>query len=287
MNILNPFEDDRELDNINAEFKKTEKKIEKLDFFEHYSGNDRVISSIEMSDYIYGLSKDKREIRIMSGISELDEAIKGFYGGELTIISGETGNGKTLFAQTLTQAMVKQELKSLWFTFEVGPEQFFKQFDEPVPIFFLPMELKVKSLRWLEERILEAKLKYQVVSVFVDHLHFLIDLQRGSNMSLEIGFVMRELKRIALRYNVAFFLLAHTNRLKLEGEPDVDSLRDSAMIGCEADNVLFLWRLRNTANQAMLKIAKNRRYGIYQKKIRLQKQGKYLVEGLHESNYQD
>lgn len=275
------------IEDINATFDVLQARLDRLEALANYDGQDKVISSLDMIDYIHGLAKDRQEVAMKSGIPGLDNYIHAFYGGELTIISGETGQGKTLTAQTFTYEFFKQDHPVLWFTYEVQPEQFLKQFHTPVPIFFMPMELKAKSLKWIEDRILEAKLKYKITSVFVDHLHFLIDLHKGSNMSLEIGFVMRELKRLALKFNIAFFLLAHTNRMRLEGEPDVDSLRDSAMIGCEADNVFFIWRRKGTDNQAVLKIAKNRRFGIMGKKINMQKQGKYLVEVTNNVNYQD
>ena len=284
---MNPFEGQRELRELNKETIQTQKKIDHYERLKTYNGPDRVVYSLDMADHIYNLSKDQTEVSLRSNIPALDNYIQAFYGGELNVLSGETGNGKTLLAQSLTYQFSRQEEKSLWFTYEVRPEQFLKQFSEPLPIFLIPMELKTKSLLWLEERILEAKLKYGTSSVFVDHLHFLVDLKRGNNMSIEIGFVMRELKRMALKYNLCFFLLAHTNRLKLEGEPDVDSLRDSSLVGCEADNVFFIWRLRNTETQAILKIAKNRRNGVFGKKINIQKQGKYLVEIAHDENYQD
>ena len=285
--MINPFEEQRELRELNKEENQTQKKINYYENLKNYDGPDRAVYSLDMADHIYNLSKDQTEVSLRSNIPALDNYIQAFYGGELNVLSGETGNGKTLLAQSLTYQFSRQEEKSLWFTYEVRPEQFLKQFSEPLPIFLIPMELKTKSLLWLEERILEAKLKYGTSSVFVDHLHFLVDLKRGNNMSIEIGFVMRELKRMALKYNLCFFLLAHTNRLKLEGEPDVDSLRDSSLVGCEADNVFFIWRLRNTETQAILKIAKNRRNGVFGKKIKLQKQGKYLVEIAHDENYQD
>lgn len=285
--IEDVFEEKRKISEIDKALEEVQVRLDRLEALSNYDGQDKVISSIEMADYIHGLAKDRQEVTMKSGIPALDNYIHAFYGGELTIISGETGQGKTLTAQSFTYEFYKQNQPCLWFTYEVQPEQFLKQFHTPIPIFYMPMELKAKSLRWIEDRILEAKLKYQVTSVFVDHLHFLIDLHKGSNMSLEIGFVMRELKRLALKYNIAFFLLAHTNRMRLEGEPDVDSLRDSAMIGCEADNVFFVWRRKGTDNQAVLKIAKNRRFGIMGKKITLQKQGKYLVEVTNDQNYQD
>lgn len=285
--MIDPFEEQREVNKLTQDMQVLQERLDRLESLSKYDGHDRVISSIEMADYIQGLKQDQQEVIIKSNIPSLDNLISGFWGGELIILSGDTGMGKTLFAQTITNGIARQDMACLWFTFEVRSEQFLKQFDWPIPIFFMPMELKAKSLKWIEERILEAKLKYQVVAVFIDHLHFLIDIRKNSNVSLEIGAVLRDLKLMALNFNIALFLLAHTNRSKDEGEPDVNSLRDSAMIGCEADNVFFIWRRKGTDNQAVLKIAKNRRFGIMGKKINMQKQGKYLVEITNDQNYQD
>ena len=244
-----------------------------------YSGDDRVVSSIELFDIIRERESQSAQVSMMSGIPSLDRAIQSFDGGELTVISGDTGMGKTLFSQTLTFEFFKQGKYVLWFSYEVRASQFLSQFGYPLPAFLLPHELSSSSMDWIRKRMIEAKLKYGLDAVFIDHLHFLIDMVSRNNISLEIGSVMRTLKKMALELNVAIFILAHTNRGKTDsGEPDIFSLRDSSMVGCESDNVLFVWRLVNTPDQAMIKVSKNRKFGVYNFKVKLQKQGKYLRE---------
>ncbi len=242
-----------------------------------YDEPDMVVSNYEMLDHFHELKTGTSTTHMMSSIPGMDYLLDGFYGGELTVISGLTKNGKTLFAQTLAEAFSRQEKKCLWFTFEVPAEQFLHQFGEPMPYFLMPKQLKGNSLEWLRMRIYEARIKYGLDAVFVDHLHFLIDMSR-SNISLEIGNVMRQLKLIALEFGICFFLMAHTNKIRPDTELDNDSLRDSSFVAQESDNVFFIKRSPHEDNQAILKITANRRKGVMGKKIFLVKIGNYLRE---------
>jgi replicative DNA helicase len=238
-----------------------------------YEGQDRVMSSHDMSQ---ALREEDQPILIKSGIPTLDNYIDGFEGGELTVISGLTGNGKTLLAQTLTRNFDEQGIKSLWFSYEVMPANFLRAFGEDLPLFYMPARLTGNSLTWINTRIHEAKLKYDIKAVFVDHLHFIVEMNRG-NISVEIGAVMRTLKKIALKFNVAFFLIAHTMKCKPDTELGIGDTRDSSFIEQEADNVFYIWRTKKES-QAILKIAKNRRNGVFEKKITLFKVGHFLGE---------
>ncbi len=244
-----------------------------------YEGQDRVMSSHDM---VRALREEDRPIQLKSGITTLDGYIGGFEGGELSVISGLTGNGKTLFAQTLTKNFDEQGFKSLWFSYEVMPSNFLRAFGEDLPLFYLPARLIENSSTWINTRIHEGKLKYQVHAVFVDHLHFIVEMNRG-NISVEIGAVMRFLKKLALKFNVAFFLIAHTMKCKPETELGIGDTRDSSFIEQEADNVFYIWRTRKD-KEAVLKIAKNRRNGIFEKKVRLIKEGSFLKEDNDEDN---
>jgi len=233
-----------------------------------YSGEDRIILSDDMREMLAG--EKKAVVTVKTGIPSLDVILGGFEGGELIVISGITGNGKTLFCQTLTRNIWNQGVYCIWFSYEVTPAHFLRQFGDTLPAFCLPAKLKGNSLAWLNQRIHEAKLKYEARVIFIDHLHFLIELSRNGNMSLEIGAIMRGLKKIALHHNIVIVLVAHTSKVRAETELDLDLIRDSSFIAQEADNVLFVWRTKEEG-EAILKVAKNRKLGIINKKIRLKK----------------
>lgn len=246
-----------------------------------YEGKDKIISSHDMQLII--ANDTRRIISFKTGMDLLDETIGGFEGGELTLISGLTGCGKTLLAQSLTRYFAYQDIKSVWFSYEVMPRQFLKAFGDVLPLFYLPSVLHLNTLEWLEQRILEAKLKYDCRAVFIDHLHFLVDMRTKNNMSLEIGYTMRSLKKMALKHNMCFFLIAHTAKVSPERELDIDSIRDSSFCAQESDNVFMIWRRLQTDsqpewNQAYLKVVKNRKFGTYRKILLQKNQSGFLVE---------
>jgi replicative DNA helicase len=241
-----------------------------------YSGEDEVVSSIDLKKALKEKYKDVPFWK--THIPSLNAMIGGFLGGELTVISGRTGNGKTLYCQSLTKAFADNKDNSLWFTYEVQSLQFLNQFGEDLPHFYMPKTLRSKSLDWIYTKIREAKLKFNINFIFIDHLHFLVDIITRSNPSLEIGKVMRTLKMWSLEFNVAMFLVSHMMKVKADTEPESGDCRDSSFIEQESDNVFYVWRIANMENGAILKITKNRGMGVWNKKIKLIKRGNYLVE---------
>lgn len=247
-----------------------------------YDGVDKIISNERMQEII---DADRgRFVNIRSGIPPLDNTLGGFEGGELTVVSGPTGEGKTTLCQSLTRYFSYQGVKSVWFSYEMAPRNFLKSFGKRGPLFYLPTVLEGNSLDWIENRVYEAKLKYSCKAVFIDHLHFLIDMRTRNNMSLEIGFIMRSLKKMAVRLNMCFFLVAHIAKMQPDQEPDKNSLRDSTFVSQEADNVLIIWRKHEkgesipTGTEAILKVDKNRKEGIFRKIPMMKNDMGYLAE---------
>lgn len=233
----------------------------KLDALRYYDGEDRVITVSEAKNEI---ALTPRTLSIKSGVSEIDNALDGFRGGEVVVVSGPTGQGKTTFLQSLTYTFT---VPTLWFSYEVGLADFLERFGLNVPSFTLPKTTKSNDVKWLETRIWEAKAKHNVKVVFVDHLHFLIpfDALMG-NSSLAIGHFMREIKRIAIETDTVIFLVSHLKKTEVEKVPTISDLRDSSFIGQEADIVMLVWRetqdgLERYTDNAFLKIEKNRRKG--------------------------
>lgn len=241
-----------------------------------YDGPDSVISSHEMDAIV--TKQTESILNIRSGIPSLDRYVDGFRDGELYAISGPTKNGKTLLAQTLTAKFSTQGVFPLWFTFEVPAHQFLSQFDE-LPYFYMPQKLKATALDWLEERILESFAKHGTRVIFIDHLHYLFDIARARNTSLEIGSVIRTLKTLAVNHGFCIFLLCHTTKGKSEDNFSYESIRDSSFVSQESDCVLMVKRRPDQGeNRAGLRIEFHRRTGVLEKVVELQKIGHYLRE---------
>ena len=129
----------------------------------------------------------------------------------------------------------------------------------------MPISMKGHKLSWIKERILEAKLKYDIKTVFIDHLHFVIDLT-SDHPSLEIGSIIRQLKTMCLEMNVTVFLIAHTSMPKNNKIPTLADIRDSSFIAQEADMVLAVHRMvregsKEYGDESWIKVLKNRRVG--------------------------
>lgn len=257
---------EEQLDQINAE----EDKLKILNTFENYKGKDEIITSKQAKEILREKNSQPTP-KFFSKIPKLDLMIDGFREGDVVVISAPTKNGKTTLAQTFTVNLSEAEIPSLWFSYELTQREFLSKFPEPLPFFTLPKTLTGNSLDWIEHRVIESIRKYGVKVVFIDHLHFLIDMafigQKG-NVSLLIGSIMRRLKQIALAWEVSIVLIAHTTKIssQIDKDPDLSDIRDSSFISQEADTVLMIWRRKDEdkitfSNRAWLSVAANRRNG--------------------------
>lgn len=244
--------------------------LKDLEQFEHYTGPDRMVTSHQWVE----LNKNKPKIEsIKTGLGALDEMIGGFFPGDIVVVSAPTGNGKTLFCQTLTNLLSKQAVSCAWFSYEVVMERFMERFPE-VPFFSLPLEIKNSSVEWVIQRVKESVVKYDTKVVFIDHLNYLISFEQmmdSNSISLYIGQVMRTLKKLALEYKITIVLVSHIKKINMDSAPQLDDIRDSSFIGQEADTVLMLWRVHerderqkavwNATNKTILFLKKNRYNG--------------------------
>jgi archaellum biogenesis ATPase FlaH len=259
----------------------TEKKSKNL---VEYDGEDRVVSSQEL--YLKLKEQPESIINAKSFIPTLDNAIDGFREGELIVISGPTKNGKTLLAQSFTVAFEKQQYYPLWFSFEVPTRQFLNQF-HVLPLIYLPTKLKAHALPWVEDRVYESFEKYHTRIIFCDHLHYLVDLARVRNPSIEIGQIIRKLKSLAVSGNFLIFLLCHTTKGSSENNLSFESIRDSSFISQESDSVLMIKRTPDKGeNRARLRVEFHRRTGVIEKVIELVKIKGYLAEYTEGDSYE-
>lgn len=245
-----------------------------------YDGEDKIVPGNILLATLKEQARPK--LFFQSKIPKLDKIIKGgFKGGQLIVVSGITGQGKSTLCKSIGLSAMEQGLLSTWFSYELDMEEFLNDFPhDTVANILLPSVLKGRSPEWIEMRSWEAKLKYSSNLVFIDHLHFLVDLHKSRNISFDVGSVVRNLKLLAVHHNLTVFLICHT--MKTKGDSDVElglgDVRDSSLIEQEADIVLYVWRDMDVDNRSIMKIAKNRPTGTINKKIRLVYKGGRLYE---------
>jgi replicative DNA helicase len=223
----------------------------------------------------------KPEVKLWSGIPTLDSLIGGFEGGELIVLSGVAKSGKTLLFQTLTQNFASDGIGTLWLSYELTPYQFLRRFNQ-LPDSYMPALMQT-SLPWVEDRIWEAKLKNGIKAVFIDHLHYLVDIARIRHPSLEIGSILRSLKSIAIRHNIVVFLICHSGKVRKGEIPTGEDIRDSSFVLQEPDTILVLWRVHDNpekgiVGEARLSVELTRRTGVISRTVNLKKVKDHLCE---------
>lgn len=251
--------------------------LEKEQKLATYAGRDRIVSSHELAEELK--QTDESIFQIPTGVKSLDRILgDGVEAGELIIVTGPTGEGKTTLLMSITKNMADAAINSVWFTLEVTPRQFLQKLikasgteDPKLPLFYLPHagvedaedayvrdweqkhRRRYEMIDWIEDRIIEAKVKVEaqeraLKAVFIDHIHMIFSLARSQNVSLEIGDMVARIKDIALMHNLAVFLIAHTKD-PAEGssrEPRKEDIRDSGLISRLADTIIGVWRIKNS-----------------------------------------
>lgn len=178
----------------------------------------------------------------------------GVMDGDLVVISGKSGHGKTTFAQTVSYHLAKDlGLPQLWFSYEMQITEIWEKFKAMgMPQDFLgycPLKLESGNVDFIERKINEGIEKHNVKVVFIDHLGFLTPKvnERNAkdfewNYSAYLGQLVRQLKIMAIEKKIIIFLLAHVRKTK--EELDIDDIAHSVGIAQEADFVFMVERER-------------------------------------------
>lgn len=228
------------------------------------------ILPLNFESYNQLLEKIKLEPQIKpvpSPYEGLNVMTDGFDPGRLYVLGAPPKMGKTTLVTSIMYKLAKKGTKTLLFSYEVSWQEIVRTiegmeiFDQITPgtvnvPFFMPTALHrggdKLQLQWLLEAIAKAK-EEGVELIAIDHLHFLIPYQMTDNFSIVVGNVVREIKRLAVMFQIPIILIVPMKNLQTAREPTFWDVRDSSMILHEADDVMIMYRL---SVQKALKLAK-------------------------------
>ena len=207
-----------------------------------YKGDDRVVSSEELFEQV---KNQPEKPKFESGFSILDKKMEGFTTGESIFLTGITKHGKTSFCMELSVRF--EEQNPLWLSFEERAIDLMRKFyskTQTLPLFYTPRQNEKPSLQWIENKIVEAKAKFDSKVVFIDHIGFVSDSERGRDdtEASRLERISRHIHSLAVKWDVLIFLMGHLNKVRTDQNPDIESIKGSSAMAQESDLTMLVWR---------------------------------------------
>ncbi len=210
--------------------------------------------------------------------TELDQYTSGLQRGELIIIAGRPGMGKTSFALNIAENIaIRNKLPVAVFSLEMPAVQLVQRMlsscarvdqsaikrgevthDDMEKIFVAMNNLKLAPIHIAETsgiNVIDLRARVRRLHdrvgklglIVIDYVQIMSGLNSGpgSNRAQEIAEISRSLKTLALELDVPIVLLSQLNRdveSRVDKRPNISDLRESGALEQDADIILLLYR---------------------------------------------
>ena len=234
--------------------------------------------------------KNGVDYSLYTGITDLDKITCGLHNQELTIIGARPGVGKTTLGLQIAEHIAEKGKDVAIISLEMSDYQVIQKIlakktrvnsykmrmgtleEEDLEkisiasseIVELPLHLitKIRTLQQIETVTRKMKNKNNLGLLIIDYIQLIKNKGKFNNREQEVADITRTLKLLSLELDIPIIGLCQLNRNASRSEPTLADLRESGSIEQDADNVLFLYKERETENSVLedvvLKVAKQR-----------------------------
>ena len=183
-----------------------------------------------------------------TGFKQLDDKfLGGFRGGNLVLISGYSGNGKTTLSLQITQNYSKLVIPVMWFTYEMPINELQWKLDQMGGYkglnLFVPKIHTTGDINWLKKKVLEGIVLHNSKVIVIDNLDFLT-INSGEDKLTMQKKIVGMLKGIAIEYDVIVFLNVHITKIEEGKEPRMQNIYGASETYKLADAVIFIHRIK-------------------------------------------
>lgn len=287
-NVLLPFKDAREC-LINKISK--DEILECIGRAKKFKHRNIIKAGDLKQDFLNFVTNEKEYDGVkLSRSTRFTDIIRGLRSGELTVLTGQTGCGKSTYAYNIGMWFEEEEEKTLIASFELKILQTIAKLvmiDTGDQIKGSTFDWKSKAIDDLNKRnvyllnvfgyyslenlgvIIEYGKKYFGINLFiVDHLHYF--LKTSHDERKEIDNAVRTIKGWSIEYDIHIILVVHPHATKSDEEITINSLKGASSIKQECDNFIIVKRLTKDSGEyecdsdkptAEVTINKNRAFG--------------------------
>ena len=212
---------------------------------------------------------------IRTGLFDLDKLIAGWGNGDLIVLAGRPGMGKTAIALHFAKVAAQHRNKIYMFSLEmtntrlvdriivgetnipnqdyklgrITDEQYQTLSDWIAANAGLPIYLDERSFVTIDYIVGNARMRKrrgELDMLIIDYLQLIdITVERNGTKDQAIGIITRKLKSLAKELNIPIILLSQLNRKveeRADKRPSLHDLRESGNIEQDADIVMFTYR---------------------------------------------
>lgn len=230
------------------------------------------------------------DLGVGTGWDKLDGILGGIRIGEVTVITGDTGSGKSTFCINLLKNLADQG-KGVWInSYEMGPEMVNRKLASIV------LKTKLKCRAFTEQEKLDylkylknhncfinsknnrvdieilrkqfelALLVYNIRYILIDHLDYIYSNGKKKTSLENIDEAVREIHSLAMEFKMGVILVVHPKQILDSKEITMSDLKGSSAIKQYADNIIVVTRMDRLDPQDKLRVKirvfKNRLLGV-------------------------